>query len=181
MHRTALSCTIAPMLYLVDGYNVTRSDPATCSLAIEEQRDRLVSRLRVRGTELLGPGRIVIVFDGSEYPASGVGGTAPVEVRFSRGESADDLIVRMAEGAGGRVCVVTSDAGLRARVTGALPGRVEVRGRESVYDAARGDRGRRRRTKATSGRDDGCLGVPPGGNRITEDLKKLWLDEQDER
>ncbi len=169
------------MLYLVDGYNVTRSDPATRSLEIEEQRDRLVARLRVRGAELLGSGRIVVVFDGAEHPMSGSGGAAPVDVRFSRGETADDLIVRLAERAGGAVCVVTSDAGLRTRVTGGRSGRVEVRGRESVYDAAGGRRAFGcRGARAGGGRDDGTLGVPPGGNRVTEELKKLWVDEEGE-
>ena len=42
------------MLYLVDGYNVTRRDPATSELSLLGQRDALVARLRVRGRDLLG-------------------------------------------------------------------------------------------------------------------------------
>jgi predicted RNA-binding protein with PIN domain len=167
----------AGMLYLVDGYNVTRSDPATALLALEEQRDRLVARLRARGRELLGPGRVVVVFDGADGVGLASGGAAPVDVRFSRGESADDLIVRIARGAEGRICLVTSDRDLADRVRAVASGGTEVRGRESVYESASGGRKRR----GVSGRPDaGSLGVPPGGRRITEELEKLWLDEENE-
>jgi predicted RNA-binding protein with PIN domain len=167
----------AGMLYLVDGYNVTHSDPATASLAIEEQRDRLIARMRVRGRELLGSGRIVVVFDGAEGVGLANGGAAPVDVRFSRGESADDLIVRIATGAAGKVCLVTSDRDLADRVRAVASGGTEVRGRESVYESASGSRKRR---GTGGGRDAGSLGVPPGGRRITEELEKLWLDEENE-
>ena len=84
------------MLFLIDGYNVTRSDPATRMLSLEEQRDALARRLATRGASLLGAGRIVIVFDGVD----GVGiaeRVGPVEVRYSRGgQSADDAIVAAA-------------------------------------------------------------------------------------
>ena len=58
------SRTMVRMLFLVDGYNVTKGDPATCSLSLEAQRDELVARLRSRGEQLLGRGSIVVVFDG---------------------------------------------------------------------------------------------------------------------
>ena len=166
------------MLYLVDGYNVTHSDPATSSLAIEEQRGTLVARLRTRGADLLGRGRIVVVFDGAESTVSPSTGTTPVRVQFARGQTADDLIVKLAEETEGPVCVVTSDGGLASRLKGALSGRVEIRPRESVYDAAGG--GRRRAGRTRSGRDDGSFGVPPGGRAITKELEGLWLDEENE-
>jgi predicted RNA-binding protein with PIN domain len=165
------------MLYLVDGYNVTHSDPATSSLAIEEQRDRLIARLRVRGRELLGPGRIFVVFDGAEGVGLTAGDAAPVDVRFSRGESADDLIVRIAADTDGKLCLVTSDRDLADRVRAVASGGTEVRGRESVYESAPGSRKRR---GTGGGRDAGSLGVPPGGKRITAELEKLWLDEENE-
>ena len=165
------------MLYLIDGYNVTHSDPATAGLTLEEQRERLVARLRSRGAELLGPGRIVVVFDGAEATGGTSGAAGPVEVRFSRGGSADDLIVRYVGDAGSGVCLVTSDRELASRARGVSVSGLEVRGRESVYEAARGQRGRRRR--AVRG-EVGSLGVPPGGRRITEELEKLWLEGRDE-
>lgn len=165
------------MLFLIDGYNVTRSDPATASLPLEEQRERLVARLRTRGTRLLGQGRIVVVFDGSEDAGTSTAPVSPLDVRFSRGEEADDLIVRIASGSSQRVCLVSSDATLAERVRSVAPHGAEVRGREVVYDAAGAGRGRRR---SASCPEAGSLGVPPGGKRITRELEKLWLEGQDE-
>lgn len=170
--------TIAGMLCIVDGYNVTRSDPATASCTAEEQRDRLVARLRARGAGLLGPGRIVVVFDGSETAGGRRTDTAPVEVRFSRGESADDVMVRLASQVTSGLRLVSSDCGLVSRVKAVSRGPVEVRGSDSVYESARDVRRQSRRMGAA---DDGePLGTPPGGRRITAELERLWLDEKGE-
>ncbi len=163
------------MLYLIDGYNVTKADPATRGLPLERQRDELVARLRSRGSVVLGPGRIVVVFDGGG--ASGVSvavGAAPVEVRFSRGEKADDVLVRLAASAGETVVLVSSDRGLASRVLADGGSNVEVRERELLFDAA--GRGSRRNAKRGRYPVTG-LGVPPGGNSITRELEKLWLDD----
>jgi predicted RNA-binding protein with PIN domain len=165
------------MLFLVDGYNVTRSDPATASLELEEQRDQLVARLRARAPRLLGPGRITVVFDGAENMGVVRTGSFPVEVCFSRDEEADDLIVRLAAGARDKVCLVSSDGALADRVRAVASHGTEVRGRETVFEAA--GKGRGRRGGATRHESD-SLGVPPGGKRITRELEKLWLEEKDE-
>jgi hypothetical protein len=165
------------MLFLVDGYNVTRSDPATASLALEAQRDQLVGRLRARGARLLGPGRIIVVFDGAGGMGVASVGATPVDVRFSRGEKADDLIVRLAAGAGEKVCLVSSDVALADRVRAAAPRGAEVRGRETVFEAAGRGGGRRR---GGTGTDADSLGVPPGGRNITRELERLWIDGEDE-
>jgi predicted RNA-binding protein with PIN domain len=154
------------MRFLVDGYNVTRSDPATKDLALEEQREALVARLAARRRDLLGDGEVTVVFDGvaGGGAATGRGG---VKVRYARSpESADDLIARLA--ANGDVTVVTSDGGLARRVesTGA-----------AVVPSARcfeGVRGRRRR----GGRyPASTAGLPAGANEITRELKDLWLKD----
>lgn len=164
------------MLFLVDGYNVTRADAATRDLPLEAQRDALVARLRARGRELLGAGRIVLVFDGQGHggvtPSQAA---APVEVRFSRGEQADDVLARLASQARERVVLVSSDAGLAGRVETHASHGCEVRSREVLFDAAGRGSSRRgpRRYPASS------AGTPKGANRITEELKKLWLDEEE--
>ena len=163
------------MVYLVDGYNVTRSDPATCDLDIAAQRDALVARLRVRGRELLGAGRIVVVFDGTGGLGISSGGADPVGVRFSRDESADDLIVRLAGAESGQVTVVTSDTGLAGRTRGLGPGRVSVLGREVVFEAAKRSRARTRSKRYPAG----TAGLPAGANKVTEELKRLWLPDDD--
>lgn len=155
------------MRFLVDGYNVTKGDPATESLDLEGQRDSLVLRLATRGDDLLGRGPIIVVFDG----VSGAGEDyrqGPVEVRFSRAGTADDLI---AELAGGDATVVSSDAGLAARVRGRG---AHVVGRETVFEGRKGTRRKRRHGRQQP--PDG--GLPPGAHRVTEELKKLWLGDE---
>lgn len=165
------------MLYLVDGYNVTRSDPATRDADIEFQREALVTRLRVRGRDLLGVGRIVVVFDGRFGLGLPSGDAAPIDVRFARGESADDLIVRLADTERGQVTVVTSDSGLAGRVLGLGATRVSVLPRERAYDGAKGGRARggSKRYPARA------AGLPPGANKVTEELKNIWLPDDDNK
>lgn len=154
------------MRYLVDGYNVTKRDPATSRLSLEQQREALVARLATRGTGLLGPGPIMVVFDG--VPDAGVGTfrRGPVEVRFSRLESADDLIARLAEEGG--VTVVTSDTGLAIRV-GAHGAR--VLSADVCFEG--------RAVKPHPRYPASSAGLPKGANKVTEELKKLWLDEKE--
>lgn len=166
------------MRYVIDGYNVTKSDPATRELPLEEQRDALVARLRVRGREMLGPGEIVVVFDGEGGAGATTTGGAPVEVRFSRSGSADDAIVDLVRrsGCGGSVCIVTSDNGLADRVSAHGGPQVKVMGREVAFEASGKGRSRKGRKPYPAGQD----GVPSGGNSITAELKKLWLPDEEE-
>ena len=154
------------MRYVVDGYNVTKRDPVTSRLSLEQQREALVARLATRGAGLLGPGPILVVFDG--VPEAGVGTfrRGPVEVRFSRFESADDLIARLAEGGG--VTVVTSDTGLAIRV-GAEGARVI--GADVCFEG--------RAVRPGPRYPASSAGLPPGANKVTEELKKLWLDDKE--
>ena len=161
------------MRFIVDGYNVTMADDATRPLPRADQRDALVARISVRGEDLLGPGEVAIVFDG--HHGTGVREPAPgLTVRFSHGESADDLIVKMAAGTEGALTLVSSDRELRDRVRVAAAGPVTARGCstlfESKYRSAPRRRSRRRFPASTAG-------MPKGANRITEELKGVWLDD----
>jgi predicted RNA-binding protein with PIN domain len=168
------------MLFLVDGYNVTKGDPATQGLTLESQREALVARLRVRGLQLLGKGRIVVVFDGDAGRVQGGdlgrAATHPVDVVFSRGGSADDAIVEraaLAREAG--VCVVTSDRGLADRVREHVGAQVGIRPREVVFESARGAASAKKR-RGSVARE---AGLPPGANSITEEMKRHWLDGEE--
>lgn len=154
------------MRFLVDGYNVTRRDPATRALALADQREALVARLAVRGADLLGRGTITVVFDGRSGGGAD-GRRGPVEVRFSRDESADDLIARLSDATADGVTVVTSDGGLTARVS--RPG-VTVIGAETCAEGRKARRSRGRYPASSAG-------LPPGANKVTEELKRLWLDD----
>lgn|GEM_PF-804100 len=159
------------MRYLVDGYNVTKGDPATRDLPIEGQRTALVARLATRGRDLLGSGDVLVVFDGR----AGLGGgerQGAVSVRYSRDESADELIVRVAREAVSAFALVTSDHELAQRAADAAEVAVEVRGRESVYGGAKP----RRRRAGRPGRDEES---PPDASAITKELKDLWLSKEE--
>lgn len=166
------------MLFLVDGYNITKGDPATCALSLEAQRDTLVARLRTRGAQLLGSGHIVVFFDGETGMPQGPterSASYPVEVVYARGVSADDAIVeRAARQAGAAVCIVSSDVELVERARAHAGASLQVRARESAYDSAK--RTARRGAGRGPARD---AGLPPGANEITKELKGLWLEDEE--
>ncbi|MDR3687641.1 MAG: NYN domain-containing protein [Coriobacteriia bacterium] len=162
------------MLFIVDGYNVTRRDSATSSLSLEDQRDALVARLRVRGRDLLGGGRVVVVFDGEGGPGLSTGGGVPVEIVYAHQHSADDEIVRIASREKGDVVVVSSDRDLGRRASERATVKVELREASTLFEAARGKP--RSKSRGSIARD---AGLPRGANAITRELKDLWLTEDD--
>ena len=151
------------MRYLVDGYNVVKADPATRDLEPEAQREALVARLAVRGRDMLGRGEIVVIFDGQPGGGPTVRRSG-IAVRFSPGEPADEMIVRLVTGAGD--AVVTSDGGLAARVRAAGGAVIEA---SACFEEVRTRR--RMRYPART------VGVPPGAAEITRELEKLWLED----
>lgn len=165
------------MLYLVDGYNVTRRDPSTASLSLQEQRESIVSRLRVRGRDLLGSGRIVVVFDGEQGPGLSTGGSVPVEIVYAHQRSADDEIVRIAGRSKSPLVVVSSDRAVGERAAQASTARVEVRDASTCFEAALS--ASRKRTRGSRGSIARDVGLPKGANEITRELKDLWLSEED--
>lgn len=162
------------MRFLVDGYNVTMADDATRRLRPEEQRLALVRRLAARGRELLGAGRITVVFDkGHLADEPEVHG---VEVLFSRDRTADDVIADLAEAEAGEVTVVTSDRELRSRVRERAGRRTEVLPSSTLWESAPGARRKERpRRQLPHG------GLPSGHEKITRELEQHWLkgDEED--
>ncbi len=88
---------------------------------------------------------------------------------------ADDEIVRRCAGATGRVVVVTDDLRLRARISQDVGRHVEYRDGSSVFAETLQDRVAHV-SRAPVARD---AGLPPGANKITEELKDLWLTEDD--
>lgn len=153
------------MRFIVDGYNVAMADPATAGLPAEEQRTALVRRLAARGEALLGSGGILVVFDGVSD-----GRDAPigrVEVRFSGGASADDVVAGLAAPG---VTVVTSDRGLQARAQEKC---ARVLPASTVFEAAQGKKARPRRSRASAD------GQPKGASWITEEMKRIWLADEE--
>lgn len=159
------------MLLLVDGYNVTMRDPATSGRSKEGQRDELLARLRVHAPRLAPGGKVVVVFDA--HSALGHSSDSGGSVKVVYASVADDEIVRRCGGAIGRVVVVTDDLRLRARLSQDVGRHVEYRDGSTVHAetiAATSSRSR----KAPVARE---VGLPPGANKITEELKDLWVNE----
>ena len=159
------------MIFLVDGYNVTRSDDATRRLLPDDQRLALMRRLATCGRGLLGSGRIVVVWDKGFN--AGEESLTGVEAVFSLGETADDVIVRMAERESGPVTIVTADRELKSRVR-------EHKGRSTVtlptstlFEGAEQSHVKRR-----SAQHQAYGGLPKGHADITKELKDVWLPKE---
>jgi predicted RNA-binding protein with PIN domain len=163
------------MLFLVDGYNVTRSDPDTKHLGLEAQRDALVRRLRVRGARMLGAGRIVVLFDGVQGAGASTTEASPVTVVYSRSETADDAIVRIVRGSSEQIVVVSNDVGLIERVRAHARSGVQQRASSACYEGA----GRGPKRGARRGGIARDSGLPKGANEITRELKDLWLNDDE--
>ncbi len=159
------------MLILIDGYNVTRADDATRRLLPDDQRLALMRRLTARGRGLLGAGRIVVVWD--KGLRAGEESLPGVEAVFSLDETADDVIVRMAENEGGPVTIVTADRELKSRVR-------EHKGRSTVtlpcatlFESAEQTHAKRRPASR-----EAYGGLPAGHAEITRELEKEWLPKE---
>lgn len=155
------------MRYYIDGYNVTKRDPATRDLPIEEQRSQLEGRMRVQAVKLLGGSSYVIVWDA----AGGQGvvhGHGP-DVRYTRKPTADDAIVARVRAANARVGVVTSDRGLADRCRAVALHGVDVLPAERLFAGAKPARSAKKRKPLP--RD---MGIPSNANEINRELKELW-------
>ncbi|TLM82477.1 MAG: NYN domain-containing protein [Actinobacteria bacterium] len=159
------------MLYLVDGYNVTKGDPATAGLPLEAQRNELVSRLCASAGTLLGPGQVVVVFDALGGTGGGDERAGAVRVTYALNCKADDEIVALATRHRGAVTVVTDDGGIARRTRGDLGARVKVVPSSVCFAEAVA-----RAVKARAPQITRDVGLPSDANDITEWYKKQ-LDE----
>lgn len=155
------------MRYYIDGYNVTKRDPSTRNLSIEEQRDALERRLRIDAGRALGRASYTIVWDGAG--GEGVVREPDPHVAFTRKPTADDAIVERVRGAKERVGVVTSDRGLAERCRAAALHGVDVLPSERLFAQANG--AAKKRKGAPLPRD---VGIPANANEINRELKKIW-------
>lgn len=155
------------MHYYIDGYNVTRRDPATRELSLEAQRAALEGRLRAGAGRSLGKGGYTVVWDGAG--GEGVVRKAAPHVAFTRRPTADDAIVERVRGAKERVGVVTSDRGLAERCRAVAPHGADVLPAERLFAQA-GSTSKKRKGAPLS-RD---VGIPANANEINRELKKIW-------
>jgi len=161
------------MLLLVDGYNITMRDGATSGLAKEAQREALLGRLRAHAQTLAPKGSIVVVFDAHAQLGRSSEGSAPVRAVYA--PDADDEIVRRCASAHGQVTVATDDMRLRARISQDVGRHVRFLSGSDLTAESLGSSSASR----SAGRIAREEGLPSGANKITEELKGLWLTDED--
>ena len=102
---------------LIDGYNLIPAIPSLGRLIrrdLEQARDALLDLLHAYRANAPSRPSIIVVFDGkahieNPHPSRKAG----IQVRFSSGETADDLILRLLGGEHRGAILVTSDRALR--------------------------------------------------------------------
>lgn len=106
------------MKLLIDGYNLIPAIPGLGKLLrrdLQAGRKELLRMLRAYKQSADRPVFITVVFDGKGDPGLPSGGrTGGIEVRFSRNEIADDLILRLLRKEKRGATLVTSDRALGA-------------------------------------------------------------------
>ncbi|MBT3434636.1 MAG: hypothetical protein HOC91_15055 [Nitrospinaceae bacterium] len=106
------------MKLLIDGYNVIPAIPElgrTLRADLEQGREAFLKLLGEYRRTSQAKFEITVVFDGQRGMETGNGRVHGVGVRFSRGEIADDLIVRLMRDEFRGATLVTSDRELRDR------------------------------------------------------------------
>lgn len=105
--------------YLIDGYNATRA-VGLGGKSLEDERNALIRFLTQRRPQGSAKNRVTVIFDSRENLFSPIERVAGIEIRFSRGRSADDAIVDFVEEANNpkEIVLVSNDRGLKQRVQG---------------------------------------------------------------
>ena len=130
-----------------------------------------MARLRVRGRDLLGSGRIVVVFDGEGGPGLSTGGSVPVELVYAHSESADDASCDSGEEHGlGHGRLGGPGAGERAKAQAGT--RAQLRDPRCCFESA----GKGCAEEQGTGQHRARVRHAERGNAITRELKELWLD-----
>ena len=106
------------LYYIVDGYNVIHSHRDRFPGSIESGRQKLLSLISVMRPQGSSRNRIKVVFDGQpgvSSPSEGGG----VDVRFTSGSEADDLIKKLVAGSRNpkQIVVVTDDRAIKREVS----------------------------------------------------------------
>lgn len=105
--------------YIVDGYNATRA-VGLGGKSLENERKELIRFLAQSRPQGSANNRVTVFFDSRENIFSPTERQAGIEIRFSRGRSADDAIVDFVEEAANpkEIVLVTNDRGLKQRIQG---------------------------------------------------------------
>lgn len=85
------------LCFIIDGYNLIKTQPELKSLALAESRSRLIRRMEQFASRLTTPRKtiqVMVVFDGKEGIYSSARPSSIIKVIFTKQEKADDYIKR---------------------------------------------------------------------------------------
>jgi|GEM_PF-2861693 len=88
------------LCFIIDGYNLIKTQPELKSLVLAESRSRLIRRMEQFAGRLASPRRtvhVMVVFDGKEEVYSSARPSSIIKVIFTRREKADDYIKRFVQ------------------------------------------------------------------------------------
>jgi predicted RNA-binding protein with PIN domain len=83
--------------FLLDGYNIIKQTSDLNRGTLEQQREALLNWINVHRPQGSDKNGVTVIFDGKEEFFGSHTTTSPIKVVFSRGQSADDVIKKMAE------------------------------------------------------------------------------------
>lgn len=158
------------MHYIVDGYNVIRKTPFLDHEKLKDARAALLEFIEIYRPHGSANNTITVVFDGREgYVDAHVCQNS--SVIFSRGQSADELIVALVERSANprSVRVISDDK--------ELTGRCRVRGAQSIAVKSFVD-SPRKKIALKQHKADGSEKLTYVERRtINEEMRKIWLKE----
>lgn len=159
--------------YIIDGYNVVKQVSPWLDMALEEARKSFLEFIQDK--QLAGSlrNKITVVFDGRDdvfYLPAYSDDTPLIRIIFSKGETADDVILKILNNSSNpkNIVVVSDDRALSlsARSSGAQL--MQVKEFLAKSDKHRGD---------SINHSDHKLSVLQE-KQINEELRKIWLKEK---
>ncbi|MFH2137909.1 MAG: NYN domain-containing protein [Candidatus Omnitrophota bacterium] len=158
--------------YIIDGYNVIKQVTFLTGKKLRDGRDGLVRFIEKYRPQGSAKNEVTIVFDGkAEISSPAI--QSSVQVIFSKNETADDKIKRMVESAGNsRQMVIVSDDKEIMFYCRSLGANVK-----SVKEFLDSSFAAKNRLKPAEKIEKAELSSDIA-DKITEDLKKLWLNKE---
>lgn len=157
--------------FIIDGYNLIRQTRVLDRIKLEDSRAALVRFLNVYKPQGSSNNHVTIVFDGKEVGFFSRA-VSNIEIIFTRNESADEKIKKLVEKSKNpkNVVVVTNDREVQfaVRQLGARVKKVEDFLKKFIEP-----KGAKREARQI---DDKIDLTPIDAAKITDELRKLWLD-----
>ncbi|MFA5089771.1 MAG: NYN domain-containing protein [Candidatus Omnitrophota bacterium] len=164
--------------YIVDGYNVAKHALVAPYLSKNKKDCRIALLDFIREMRLSGSPRneVRVVFDGYPGEDGFLADITGIKAIFSKGESADEVIRRLAEGSGNpkRLVVVSDDKEVRFFARAAKAGILGVEEFVNRRKTGVTNKGHPRQRNSPKDLEKDELNYSQA-ERINEELKNIWL------